>query len=546
MVMAIISQLTEAQPLYTISNYAKADSAYIISAGTEPTLVNHNFAQTGENYTWDYSDLEITTQRNYQFVSRDNSGYLLSFLASCLANGGNYFSCLSQWNSLSNLVKSQNEGVFLIEVELENYSEFLKTSSTKVEATMIGVKIKLDGNSVPITVKYSSSDVLMKLPLTYGSKDSSVSGFNANFNTLGYNLIAKRWQKRVNRIDGWGALQTPYGTFSQTIRLQTRIERIDSIIYEGDTMRIPTTEIQMQWWSPSHGQPVLTAVGTETEAGLVFASVSFIDSVRCLQPRLAFATYPLLPTIDASLGYVDVSFVNLSQNSTHYQWDFGDPLSGNQNFSTNKNPKHRYTRGGNYQVKLTARNEVCVTPPIAEITIPIMIADTADVSASFTIVPLAPAVNEPIQFTSQTQNAYAFFWDFGDGNVSMEQHPSHSFSTVGEFSVSFTASNTTKQANYAEVLNVSPATTVGELNHSKFEIYPNPTSGKCTIELPSSWQQGFTLKIISITGTVVYNLQKADKSTNQFEVDLSKLPAGIYTVFVRNHSETQRRMIVKR
>ncbi len=546
MVMANIIQLAEAQPQYAISNYAKADSAYIISVGTEPNLVNFNFIQTGENYTWDYSDLEITSQRNFQFVTRDNSGYMLGFLATCVANGGNYINCLSQWNSLSNLVKSQNEGVFLVEAELENYSEFLKTSSTKVEAAMIGVKLRLDGTSVPITIKYSSNDVLMKLPLTYDSKDSSVSGFNTDFNPLGYNLIAKRWQKRVNRVDGWGSLVTPYTGFSQTLRMLTRIERVDTLIYEGDTLALPSTEILAQWWSPSHGQPVFTAVGTETEAGLVFASASFIDSVRCLQPRLAFATYPLLPTIDASLGYVDVSFVNLSQNSTHYQWDFGDPLSGNLNFSTNKNPTHRYTMGGNYQVQLTAQNEVCETPPVAEITIPIMIADTADVSASFTFLPSAPNANEAIQFTSQTQSAFAFFWDFGDGFSSTEQHPTHSYSATGEFTVIFTASNTTKQATHTEVLNVSPITTVSELNHSKFEIYPNPTNGKCTIELPSNWQQGFSLEIISITGTVVYNMQKAEKSTNQFEVDLSKLPAGTYTVIVRNHSETQRRMIVRR
>jgi len=46
-----------------------------------------------------------------------------------------------------------------------------------------------------------------------------------------------------------------------------------------------------------------------------------------------------------------IRFTNQSQNATTFSWDFGDGSS-----STDKDPVHKYTAGGNYQVRLVARN----------------------------------------------------------------------------------------------------------------------------------------------------------------------------------------------
>lgn len=49
----------------------------------------------------------------------------------------------------------------------------------------------------------------------------------------------------------------------------------------------------------------------------------------------------------------EVTFTNTSTNATSYVWEFGD---GSQ--SSSKNPKHTYTKGGEYKVILTATNNV--------------------------------------------------------------------------------------------------------------------------------------------------------------------------------------------
>ncbi|MCC6721671.1 MAG: gliding motility-associated C-terminal domain-containing protein [Bacteroidia bacterium] len=56
-----------------------------------------------------------------------------------------------------------------------------------------------------------------------------------------------------------------------------------------------------------------------------------------------------------------VFFNNKSIGATSYEWDFGDPASGFTNNKSNlKNPKHIFSKGGDYYVKLKAWNSACV------------------------------------------------------------------------------------------------------------------------------------------------------------------------------------------
>ncbi len=64
------------------------------------------------------------------------------------------------------------------------------------------------------------------------------------------------------------------------------------------------------------------------------------------------------------------------------------------------------------------------------------------VQADFSISDLNPAFYSEVQFTDLSQgNPLEWFWNFGDGNVSYEQHPSHRFSQSGQVNVSLYTSN---------------------------------------------------------------------------------------------------------
>ena len=62
-----------------------------------------------------------------------------------------------------------------------------------------------------------------------------------------------------------------------------------------------------------------------------------------------------------------------------------------------------------------------------------------DFDATTDIVGQAPL---NVQFTSDSENAITYAWDFGDGNTSTEESPSHMYTKAGDFAVSLTVTNT--------------------------------------------------------------------------------------------------------
>ncbi|MGE5347552.1 MAG: PKD domain-containing protein, partial [Acidithiobacillales bacterium] len=63
-------------------------------------------------------------------------------------------------------------------------------------------------------------------------------------------------------------------------------------------------------------------------------------------------------------------------------------------------------------------------------------------AADFTFAPAAPVAGHAIYFTDASSGYVAFWsWSFGDGTVSTQQSPSHTYTLPGTYSVSLTVSN---------------------------------------------------------------------------------------------------------
>ena len=139
-----------------------------------------------------------------------------------------------------------------------------------------------------------------------------------------------------------------------------------------------------------------------------------------------------------------VVFTDLSQNGAgnilDWQWDFGDPSSGINNFSTIQNPTHTFTSAQTYQVSLivTSSTGCSDTDTIPVIINPAPVAD-------FTSVP--GCANDTTQFKSSTfvnpGGTTTYFWQFGDGNtLSNIADPVHVYSLSGTFNVFLTITDT--------------------------------------------------------------------------------------------------------
>lgn len=138
---------------------------------------------------------------------------------------------------------------------------------------------------------------------------------------------------------------------------------------------------------------------------------------------------PLNPMIihfqDQSLGQIQL-----------WQWSFGDGST-----STIQNPVHTYAMGGTYFVCLTVSNSdpgnLCHDVLCTAITIHEPGSCVADYHFS-----IDPGDLLKTHFTDQSSgNVNRWHWDFGDGSVSNDRNPVHTFPSFGKFKVCLTAYN---------------------------------------------------------------------------------------------------------
>ena len=130
-------------------------------------------------------------------------------------------------------------------------------------------------------------------------------------------------------------------------------------------------------------------------------------------------------TANACVG----SAVNISNTSTpatvSSYWSFGDG-----SFSTDVNPVKVYAAAGTYSIKLINNFGAC-TDSITK-TITINAKPTASFTANNTIACSVPAT---VQFLNNSVGGVSYQWNFGNGNTSTLQNPTHTFTSFGNYTV---------------------------------------------------------------------------------------------------------------
>ena len=129
-----------------------------------------------------------------------------------------------------------------------------------------------------------------------------------------------------------------------------------------------------------------------------------------------------------------IDFVAEKQNNIDYLWSFDDG-----NYSKKENPSHLFTSPGSYNISLIVRSKI----------------DNSIMTRSndqLLIVHAKPNVqfewemNEEngIPYTSLinlTEKGTSWSWNFGDGSISIDKDPNHTYRKKGQYLVSLTALN---------------------------------------------------------------------------------------------------------
>ncbi|MEM9855925.1 MAG: PKD domain-containing protein [Bacteroidota bacterium] len=125
---------------------------------------------------------------------------------------------------------------------------------------------------------------------------------------------------------------------------------------------------------------------------------------------------------------VNVQFNDESVGAAEWLWDFG-----NGNTSTEKNPAYTFTTYvESVQLEITNANGCKSSKTIA--LEPLLNVDFNPAKAQ-------ACVGEDILFENTSNHGLAWFWDFGDGNTSTDESPTHAYMKVGSYSVKLMATS---------------------------------------------------------------------------------------------------------
>ena len=143
-------------------------------------------------------------------------------------------------------------------------------------------------------------------------------------------------------------------------------------------------------------------------------------------PTANFESQPSEGCLPLMVSFTDLS----SDNVDTYQWTFegGDPQ-----ISTDPNPQVMYTQVGTFGVELIVTNAAgSDTLSLEDV---VVVNDVPTVDFTYT-----SNLGEVV-FTNLSLGAQSYSWNFGDGNSSVEENPTHVYAVGGTYIVELTAEN---------------------------------------------------------------------------------------------------------
>lgn len=206
------------------------------------------------------------------------------------------------------------------------------------------------------------------------------------------------------------------------------------LIIDQCKIEVRTVDTQSPTSIPEHAPGDLFSISPQLDAVIwkpTAIPTGVVTITKCNAPDADF-------TADNTTVFsgTTVNFTDLSTNTpTSWSWTFGDG-----GVSSLQNPAYTYNTPGTYTVVLNATNSdgTGVETKVNYITVVAPTAPTADFSAD----DVTPTVLQNVNFTDlSVGNPTSWNWNFGDGQTSTLQNPSHAYNASGTYTVTLTATN---------------------------------------------------------------------------------------------------------
>ncbi|MCA6363831.1 MAG: T9SS type A sorting domain-containing protein [Bacteroidetes bacterium] len=227
-----------------------------VSYASNTANVNHT--ATGPNFTWNFSALTPNAQQVLEFATPT----ALPF----------------NFTATYGVLNPSPDSIPFIGAIPTNFVDYYKNGSSGYRQVGSSFDYAPLGNfSIPII--YTSSDYVYRFPMNYNNIDSSDAAYSFQLPGLAY---FGQERHRVNRVDGWGTLITPFGTF-QTLRVRSVIDAVDTISFDttGTGFTFPRPQVVEYKWLSQNGKIALLEVEAQVFNNIeTVTNVIYRDSLR--------------------------------------------------------------------------------------------------------------------------------------------------------------------------------------------------------------------------------------------------------------------------
>ncbi|MGB0523722.1 MAG: S8 family serine peptidase [Flammeovirgaceae bacterium] len=132
-------------------------------------------------------------------------------------------------------------------------------------------------------------------------------------------------------------------------------------------------------------------------------------------------------------------------------------------------------------------------------------------------------------FTNSSMNATnGYEWNFGDGNSSTAEAPTHTYAAYGSYTVTLTAKADCGDDTQSTFLTEVTSLDVDGLLSQQMLVYPNPNSGSFILDVPNVNVNKAQIQVLDITGRKIWE-QHVNNLSKQ-NIQLHNIEAGVYFI----------------
>lgn len=276
--------------------------------------------------------------------------------------------------------------------------------------------------------------------------------------------------------------------------------------------------MQENWFSVRATHPADNVLGRRAVA--VKADSGLFNCAA--MPPVSDFTFNTAPCVGATFALQDMS---LNQPSM-YEWFIMPPnfTFVNGTNSNSPSPSIQFTSMGNYTITLVTTN----------------FAGTDTIERVVSVANLQPTASFSPQsgglkyiFVNNSVGGWFYEWDFGDGNMSVVQNPTHTYATSGVYTVTLKVSNPCGTAFSSQT--VRPlGTALGDLlGDLEVTVNPNPSEGRFFFHASHVQGPHLTLQVMDLQGrTLQQAVHQQVAGEVKASLDLSTLAKGMYLLRV--------------